>query len=125
MAYDLTELEYNMSLQNKNLYEGMYILSATLSDDARSKALDKIQKGITGQGGEILKIHELGRRRLAYDIGGHREGYYYLLYFEVNPDAVNELWQEYHLNEDLVRFMTLRAEKVMDKIEFKLIEDQQ
>jgi small subunit ribosomal protein S6 len=125
MAYDLTELEYNMSLQNKNLYEGMYILSATLSDDARSKALDKIQKGITGQGGEILKIHEQGRRRLAYDIGGHREGYYYLLYFEVNPDAVNELWQEYHLNEDLVRFMTLRAEKVMDKIEFKLIEDQQ
>jgi small subunit ribosomal protein S6 len=114
-----------MTEQSKNLYEGMYILSATLSDDARNKALDKIQKGITGQGGEILKIHEQGRRRLAYDIGGHREGYYYLVYFEVNPDAVNELWQEYHLNEDLVRFMTLRAEKVLDKIEFKIIEDQQ
>lgn len=114
-----------MSLKNKNLYEGMYIISASLSDDARNKALDKIQKGITGRNGEILKIHEQGRRRLAYDIGGHREGYYYLIYFEVNPDAINELWQEYHLNEDLVRFVTLRAEKVMDKIEFKQIEDQQ
>jgi len=114
-----------MSLQNKNLYEGMYILSATLSDDARNKALDKIQKGITGQNGAILKIHEQGRRRLAYDIGGHREGYYYIIYFEVTPDAINELWQEYHLNEDLVRFVTLRAEKVMEKIEFKTIEDQQ
>lgn len=114
-----------MSQQNKNLYEGMYILSATLSDDARNKALDKIQKGITGQSGEILKIHEQGRRRLAYDIGGHREGYYYIIYFEVNPDSINELWQEYHLNEDLVRFVTLRADKVMEKIEFKTIEDQQ
>ncbi len=114
-----------MSLKNKNLYEGMYIISASLSDDARNKALDKIQKGITSRNGEIIKIHEQGRRRLAYDIGGHREGYYYLIYFEVIPDAINELWQEYHLNEDLVRFVTLRAEKVMDKIEFKQIEDQQ
>lgn len=114
-----------MSLQEKNLYEGMYIVSATLSDDARNKALDKIQKGITGQGGNIVKIHEQGRRRLAYDIGNHREGYYYLIYFEVNPAAINELWQEYHLNEDLVRFMTLRTDNVMDKIEFKTIEEQQ
>lgn len=114
-----------MDLKNKNLYEGMYILSATLSDDARHKALDKIQKGITSREGEIHKIHEQGRKRLAYDIGGHREGYYFIIYFDVNPAAINELWQEYHLNEDLVRFMTIRADKVMDKIEFKLIEEQQ
>lgn len=111
--------------QSKNLYEGMYIISATLSDDARNKALDKIQKGITSHSGEVVKIHEQGRRRLAYEIGGHREGYYYLIYFEINPSAINELWQEYHLHEDLVRFVTLRAEKVMDKIEFKQIEEQQ
>lgn len=114
-----------MSLNNKNLYEGMYIISATLSDDARNKALDKIQKGITERDGAILKIHDQGRKRLAYEIGGHREGYYYLMYFEVNPAAINELWHEYHLNEDLVRFVTLRADKVLDKIEFKQIEEQQ
>jgi len=111
--------------QKKNLYEGMYILSATLSDDARNKALDKIQKGITTRSGEILKIHEQGRRRLAYQIDGHREGYYYILYFDVVPAAVTEMWQEYHLNEDLIRYVTLRADKVMEKIEFKqLVEDQ-
>lgn len=114
-----------MSQHSKNLYEGMYIISATLSDDARNKALDKIQKGITSRDGTILKIHDQGRRRLAYDIGGHREGYYYLVYFDVIPGAINELWQEYHLNEDLVRFVTLRADEVMEKIEFKTIEDQQ
>lgn len=112
--------------QNQNpLYEGMYIISATLSDDARHKALDKIQKGITERGGVIQKIHEQGRRRLAYEIEGHREGYYFVIYFNVKPAAVTELWQEYHLNEDLIRFITLRAEKVMEKIEFKALEEQQ
>jgi len=108
-----------MSQKHKNLYEGMYIISATLSDDARHKALDRIQKGIVERGGSILKIHDQGRRRLAYEIKGHREGHYFVIYFDVIPGAISELWQEYHLNEDLVRFITLQAEKVMEKIEFK------
>ena len=114
-----------MKQDTKNLYEGMYIISASLSDDARAKALEKIKKGILERDGEILKIHEQGRKRLAYEVNGHREGYYYLVYYSVDPSAITELWQEYHLNEDLVRFMTLRAEKVLEKIEFKSIETQQ
>lgn len=114
-----------MKHASPNLYEGMYVISATLSDDARQKALEKIKKGIVDREGEILKIHDQGRRRLAYEINGHREGHYYVVYFSVLPPAIAELWQEYHLNEDLIRFITLRTEKVLDKIEFKAIETQQ
>lgn len=114
-----------MSEQRQHLYEGMYVISATLSDDARNKALDKIQAGITQRGGEILKIHDQGRRRLAYAIEGHREGHYYIIYFNLKTSGIAELWQEYHLNEDLIRFITLRTEKVMEKIEFKRLEQQE
>lgn len=114
-----------MSQERQHLYEGMYVISATLSDDARHKALDRIQNGITQRGGEVLKIHEQGRRRLAYQIEGHREGYYYIIYFNLKTQAISELWQDYHLNEDLVRFITLRADKVMEKIEFKTLEEPQ
>lgn len=48
-----------------HLYEGMYILSATLSEDARKKALDKITSAISDEGGEVHKIYEQGRRKLA------------------------------------------------------------
>lgn len=113
-----------MSQQRQHLYEGMYVISATLSDDARNKALDKIQTGIKERGGEILKIHDQGRKRLAYEIEGHKEGHYFIIYFNLKTSGISELWQEYHLNEDLVRFITLRADKVMDKIEFKNIEEQ-
>lgn len=107
---------------DQNLYEGMYVISATLADDARRKVFDAIQAGITSRSGEIVKIHEQGRRRLAYEIDNHREGYYYLVYFKVAPAAISELWKEYHLNQDLVRFITLRTEEVMEKIEFKALE---
>jgi small subunit ribosomal protein S6 len=113
-----------MSENKQNLYEGMYVVSATLSEDARQKALDKIQKGITERGGEIVKIHDQGRKRLAYEIDGHREGFYFVIYFKVAPAAITELWHEYHLNEDLVRFITLRVDDVMDKIEFKSLVEQ-
>ena len=110
-----------MTEEKQNLYEGMYIISATLSEDARKKALERIYSGITEHGGEIVKEHVLGRKRMAYEIAGHREGYYYVLYFKLKPSAIAELWHEYHLNEDLVRFLTLRTEEVMEKIEFKAL----
>jgi small subunit ribosomal protein S6 len=108
-----------MTQENQNLYEGMYIISATLSEDARQKALEKIKTGITGRQGEIVKIHDEGRRKLAYEINGRREGYYYLLYFKVKPAAITDMWKEYHLNEDLMRFVTFRTDKVLEKLEFK------
>ena len=115
-----------MSLQQKgknppNLYEGMYIISASLSDEARTKALDKITEGIAARGGVVHKVHDQGRRKLAYTINGRREGWYYLLYFSLSPSVITELWNEYHFHEDLIRFMTLRTEAVRETIEFKAL----
>jgi small subunit ribosomal protein S6 len=107
--------------KKSHLYEGMYVLSATLSDEARKKTLDKIIEGIQQKGGEIKETFPLGRKRLAYDINQHREGFYYVLYFTLDTQAIESLWKEYHLNEDLIRFMTIRPEtdEVPSKIEFK------
>jgi small subunit ribosomal protein S6 len=108
-----------MRQERKKLYEGMYILSATLSDESRKKAFDKIKDGILQKGGEVHKIHEQGRRKLAYPIDGKREGFYYLIYFTVNTQVIKELWKEYHLHEDLIRFMTMTTETVLESLEFK------
>lgn len=101
------------------LYEGMYIFSAVLSEEARQKALDRITTGITEKGGEIKKMFDQGRRKMAYEIDKKREGHYFILYFIAPSHAMETMWKEYHLNEDLLRFMTLRANSVPEKIEFQ------
>lgn len=106
------------------LYEGMYIISATLSDESRKKAFEKITDGIISQGGSIRKIHEQGRRKLAYEIDGKREGYYYLVYFEAPTSSIIELWKDYPLHEDLIRFMTTRTETVLETLDFKPLNPQ-
>lgn len=71
-----------MRKERKALYEGMYILSATLSEESRKKAFDKILAGISEKGGQVQKIHEMGRRRMTYEIDGKREGFYYVVFFD-------------------------------------------
>jgi small subunit ribosomal protein S6 len=109
--------------QKKQLYEGMYILSTTLSEEARQKALEKIISGIQERGGEVHKVHDQGRKKLAYEIDKRREGHYYILYFSLPTHVMKELWRDYHLNEDLIRFLTLRAEAILEKIEFKPLQE--
>ena len=108
-----------MTKMKKNLYEGMYILSSSLSEDALKKGLDRVTKTIESLGGEIHKVFDQGRKKLAYEVKGHKQGQYYLIYFSVAPGALIEMNKEYHLNEDLIRFMNLRTEVVPEKIEFK------
>jgi small subunit ribosomal protein S6 len=113
-----------MSQNKKNLYEGMYLITATAGDDVRNKILEKIQSGITHRGGEIVKIHDQGRKRLSYEIKRQREGYYYLIYFTIDPTQISHLWEDYHLTDELLRYITLRTDKVLDKIEFKSLIEQ-
>jgi len=108
-----------MKKESKKLYEGMYILNASLSEDALKKTLERITKTIEKNGGEVQKIHEMGRKKLAYTINGHKQGQYFLLYFSTFPRLITEIWKECYLNEDLIRFMTLRVDTVLEKIEFK------
>lgn len=108
-----------MRSQEKRLYEGMYILNASLSEEAMKKALGRITDLIGERGGEIHKIHDQGRKKMAYEINGQKQGHYYVIYFSVAPKAIAEMWKEYHLNEDLVRFLTLQAERILEKIEFQ------
>jgi len=110
-----------MAKERTALYEGMYILSATLSEDSRKKAFDKILNGVTEKNGKVEKLFELGRKKLAYEIDGKREGYYYVLFFSAPTSIIQELWKEYHLHEDLIRFQTIRVEKVQETLEFPLL----
>lgn len=108
-----------MAKDRNHLYEGMYILNTALTDDARQKLIDKMTASIEEKGGQLHKMFDQGRKRLAYEINKKREGHYFLFYFSVPTEMVSKLWREYRLNEDVLRFMTTRVANVPEKIEFQ------
>lgn len=108
-----------MGREKKHLYEGMYIFNTALSNEARQKLLDKVMQNIVDKGGEVHKIFDQGRKKLAYEIADKKEGHYFLLYFSAPTQIMKDLWREYRLTEDIIRFMTLCVEKVPEKIEFQ------
>ncbi|OGN62077.1 MAG: 30S ribosomal protein S6 [Chlamydiae bacterium RIFCSPHIGHO2_12_FULL_49_11] len=112
-----------MKQLKENLYEGMYILRPTLSDDAREKALSRVVSLIETLGGKHHKTIDFERRKLAHSIKEARDGYYYLLYFTLPTSALGEVMHENHLNEDLLRFMHVAIEKIPEgnKFEFKQV----
>ena len=105
------------------LYEGLYILRTTLSDPARELAYQKIITLIGTLGGTHEKTIDWGRKKLASKIRGAGEGHYYLIYFSIQTDKLEELHRENRLYEDLILFMHIAIDAVPegDSIVFKPI----
>ncbi len=108
-----------MKQQEARLYEGMYIISNQLNDEARAKLIEKLKADITKTGGVIKKTHDMKKKTLQYPIGRHKEGYYFLMYFTLEPAYIAELWRGYKLNEGIVRFMTMQTDHVLEDLKFK------
>ncbi len=77
--------------------------------EAISKDLTKI---IEDNGGKVTKTEQWGLRSLAYRIKKYKKGHYVLLNIDGSADAVSELERNERLHEDVIRFMTIRLEKL-------------
>ncbi|MFC1716303.1 30S ribosomal protein S6, partial [Candidatus Poribacteria bacterium] len=56
------------------------------------------------------KVHNWGKKRLAYDVQGHRDGIYVLIYFEADPSLIQTLARHYGLTEQIIKYMTVNFE---------------
>jgi small subunit ribosomal protein S6 len=110
-----------MSQKANHLYEGLHILSASLSEGALEKAVDRLKSTIEEFGGKIENVISMGRKKLAYEINGARHGEYYLIYFSAPPASIVEIKKEYKINEDLIRALIFRTETVPEKLEFQTL----
>ncbi len=50
----------------------------------------------------------MGMRKLAYPINKSERGYYHVIYYKIAPAAISEIERRFRINEDLLRFMTIK-----------------
>jgi small subunit ribosomal protein S6 len=92
-------------------YELMLVLRPDLSEDGVQGTLDRTTRAISGSGGQIVKVSPWGRRRLAYPIGPHREGSYYIVVFDAPSETVLEVERGLRITEEAMRHLVTRIEK--------------
>lgn len=86
-------------------YEAMYVITPELEDEAMKGIVEKYSGIISANGGEIEKVDEWGRRRLAYPIDYKTEGYYVLMSFTSAPEFPKELDRILGITEGIMRSM--------------------
>ncbi len=91
-------------------YELVYIVRPTVDEDALAAVNGRVEKIITGQGGEITKRDDWGKRRLAYPITKFTEGFYSVLQLNLPATAVRELERSLKLTEEILRYLVVRLE---------------
>jgi len=98
-------------------YEAMYIVDAELTDEQLDAVVTKFKKVVTDNGGVVGDTGkwEQGRRRLAYEIQGRREGMYILMNFEAPVDLPKELDRVFKISDDVLRHLIVRKEEVKQR----------
>jgi small subunit ribosomal protein S6 len=91
------------------LYECVLIARNDATQQQVDALADQITAGMEAAGGAVKKREYWGLRNLAYRIKKNRKGHYLLLGLDALPPAVNEMERQLRINEDVLRFLTIRV----------------
>lgn len=96
------------------LYEHIFLARQDLSAQ-QVEALTKQYKNVIEEhGGKVSRVESWGLKTLAYRIQKNRKAHYVLLDIEANAAAVSELERQLRINEDILRFLTIKVEQHED-----------
>jgi small subunit ribosomal protein S6 len=88
----------------------MFLLDPNSYARDPSGMANKVQGLVENSGGKILASRLWNEQRLAYPVGGHRKGVYWLIYFELNGDDMPKLNRNCRLADYVLRFLPIRLD---------------
>jgi small subunit ribosomal protein S6 len=93
------------------IYETTVGVDSMLKPDDVKGLRDRIANFISNNGGELIKVDDWGKRRLAYEIKKKQYGFYIHMRFNAPPGVLVLLEKEYRLNESVLRYLTIKVDK--------------
>ena len=94
------------------LYECVLIARNDVTQQQVEGLADEIAGQLETDGGAMKKREYWGLRGLSYRIKKNRKGHYMLLGLDAKPAFVTEMERQLRLNEDIIRFMTIRVDEI-------------
>ena len=93
------------------LYEHIYLARQDVSAQQVEAITEQLKSVITGGGGSIGKVEYWGVKTLAYRVKKNRKAHFTLMNIDADSALVGEMERQMRINEDILRFMTIRVEE--------------
>lgn len=92
-------------------YELLFVVKPTLTAEEIAAQVANVKASIEKDGGEIVTTNDMGMRKLAYEVNKQNRGHYTVYYFKAEPSIIAEVERLLRLNENILKFMTVKYEK--------------
>ncbi len=92
------------------LYEHVFLARQDLAQAQVDTLTEEAGKIIADNGGKVVETENWGLKSMAYKIQKNRKAHYVMLRLDTPPAAVEELERQTRINEDIVRYMTIRVD---------------
>ena len=92
-----------------NKYELVYIITPDIDEEARKVVHTRVQDLIAQNGGEVTKVDDWGKRRLAYVIDYKTEGWYVLVNFNAEGEVPREIERNLGNMDAVLRYQIIRV----------------
>ena len=97
-------------------YELGFILDPEVNEEQSNAIIERIRQIVNNHDGEVVRVSQWGRRRLAYPIQHKRDGFYVFFDMILTPETVSELDRNLKVTEEILRHIIIRRDpKVVQK----------
>ena len=98
-------------------YEIMFIVNPNAAEEEIEKINTQVDGIVTSGGGTVDKIEKMGKRRLAYEVDRHREGYYVLFVITANGDIIKECERRLRVMDAVIKYITVRTDEEVRRLD--------
>ncbi|MEK7245909.1 MAG: 30S ribosomal protein S6 [Pseudomonadota bacterium] len=96
-------------------YENVFIARQDISQPQAEALGEAFAKVVTDLGGKVTKREYWSLRNLSFRIKKNRKGHYLLLNIDGPAAAVHEMERQMRINEDVIRYLTVRVEALEEE----------
>ena len=99
------------------IYEELFIVKPDVPEEEVDQFVEQLRTQVTAAGGTLDKVDKWGKRKLAYRVDKHREGFYVLMQFTAGPETVKEFERRLRVSDMVLKFLTVRIDETLKRLD--------
>lgn len=100
----------NMEEMYMNKYESVIIIKPTLTDEETKDTINKYKENFEKLSNQPVKVEDMGKKKLAYEIQGNKEGHYAVYTFFGKNEDISDIERNYRIDDNVMKFITVKMD---------------